>query len=240
MHNKKKVVLFLNTLITLATAPIFICAFYIFIRDKYEKEPIRLLIVGLGLGCLTTIPILYVEKFLLNYKNFFELKYYDLYKSYVVAGFSEETIKFLILYFLVYRNKNFNERFDGIVYAVFVSLGFSLVENILFVTNEDLGGVLTGINRGIFSVPAHMLYGVSMGYYFALMKYEDENKINFVLALMYPIFIHGTFDFILTLENKLNYFVFSIYIILMWRQGLKKIKKHIEMSPFKPNSKIKS
>lgn len=225
----------MQTLILLASAPILACAFYIFIRDKYEKEPINLLIVGLSLGAVSTIPILYVEKFFININPFIEhTKYYDIYKSYVIAGFTEEIFKFTILLFLIYRNKNFNERFDGIVYAVFISLGFALVENILFVTNDNFGGVNTGINRAIFSVPAHMLYGVSMGYYFALMKYES-NKIfkNITLALFNPIFIHGTFDYILTLNNKISFFVFSLYVVALWYFGLKKMKNHIGKSPFK-------
>ncbi len=225
----------MQTLILLASAPILACAFYIFIRDKYEKEPINLLIVGLSLGAVSTIPILYVEKFFININPFIEhTKYYDIYKSYVIAGFTEEIFKFTILLFLIYRNKNFNERFDGIVYAVFISLGFALVENILFVTNDNFGGVNTGINRAIFSVPAHMLYGVSMGYYFALMKYESNKFFkNITLALFNPIFIHGTFDYILTLNNKISFFVFSLYVVALWYFGLKKMKNHIGKSPFK-------
>ncbi len=226
----------MDTLILLASAPILICAFYIFIRDKYEKEPIWLLIVGVVLGSVITIPILFVENIFIDINPFIEGKYYDLYKSYIVAGFTEEIFKFTILLFLIYRNKNFNERFDGIVYAVFISLGFALVENILFVTNDRLGGIATGINRGIFSVPAHMLYGISMGYYFALIKYE-KNKFfkNITLALLNPIFIHGTFDYILTLDNKINFLIFFFYVILLWYFGYKKMKKHIEKSPFKSN-----
>ncbi len=225
----------MQTLILLASAPILVCAFYIFIRDKYEKEPIMLLVVGLALGAVSTIPILYMERVFININPFVShSKYYDIYKSYVVAGFTEEIFKFLILLFLIYRNRNFNERFDGIVYAVFISLGFALVENILFVINDRFGGVRTGINRAIFSVPAHMLYGVSMGYYFALIKYESEKSLkNITLALINPMFIHGTFDYILTLNNKISFFIFFLYVISLWYFGLKKIKKHIQKSPFK-------
>ncbi len=131
-------------------------------------------------------------------------------------------------------NKNFNERFDGIVYAVFISLGFALVENILFVTNDRLGGVTTGINRAVFSVPAHMLYGISMGYYFALIKYEKHKFFkNIFLALLNPIFIHGTFDYILTLNSRISFLVFILYVVLLWYLGYKKMKIHIEKSPFK-------
>ncbi len=228
----------MQTLILLASSPILACAFYIFIRDKYEKEPIKLLIIGLTLGAVSTIPILYVERFFIYINPFVNTKFYDIYKSYVIAGFTEEVFKFIILLFLIYRNKNFNERFDGIVYAVFISLGFALVENILFVLNDDLGGVSTGVNRAIFSVPAHMLYGVSMGYYFALIKYESEKFLkNIVLALFNPIFIHGTFDFILTLNNKISFFIFSLYVVALWYFGLKKMKKHLAKSPFKNNKK---
>ncbi len=230
----------METLITLATAPILVCAFYIYIRDKYEKEPIMLLIIGVTLGCFISIPIIYAEKYLTQLNPFVTYELRSLYKSFVVAGFTEETFKFLILYFLVYKNKNFNERFDGIVYAVFISLGFSLVENILFVINPYLGGVRTGISRALFSVPAHMIYGISMGYYFALIKYEYGHKLkNVLLAFIYPIFLHGTYDCILAINSNINLILFSIFLCIMWRISFKKIKKHIEMSPFKTGKQVK-
>ena len=55
------------SLFILALAPVLIIAGYVYFRDKYEKEPIRLLIFSLLAGALTVIPILFVEHFLAQF-----------------------------------------------------------------------------------------------------------------------------------------------------------------------------
>ena len=163
----------------MALAPVIIVCFYVYIRDKYEKEPIRLLLLGVFFGLLISAPIMAVENLLTTMtpnKNFL---IEALYTSFIVASGTEELFKFIILYFLVWKNKNFNEPFDGIVYAVFISLGFAGIENVLYIFNPYLGGYQTAIARAIFSVPGHGLFGVSMGYYYAIAKF---NKTTLVTA----------------------------------------------------------
>ena len=52
-----------------------------------------------------------------------------LYGSFLAPAWSEELLKFIILYFVVLRRDEFNEPMDGIVYGVTVSLGFATFEN---------------------------------------------------------------------------------------------------------------
>ena len=68
---------------------------------------------------------------------------------------------------VIWRNKNFNEPFDGIVYACFIGLGFAGIENIMYVFgNDTVGGALTtGVMRALLSVPGHFLFAVIMGYF---------------------------------------------------------------------------
>ena len=90
-----------------------------YIRDKYEKEPIRLLLLGV-FGLLISAPIMAVEIIYDDPNKNFLIE--ALYTSFIVASGTEGLFKFIILYFLVWKNKNFNEPFDGIVYAVFIFL----------------------------------------------------------------------------------------------------------------------
>ena len=137
-------------LLLLALAPVIVIAVYIYIRDKYEKEPINMLLKALGAGILITIPVLFVERFLSAIMPAFPPQGQAFYSAFVVAGFTEELFKFLALYILIWSNRNFNEKFDGIVYAVFISLGFAGIENILYVLHHGTG---TGYIRAIVSVP---------------------------------------------------------------------------------------
>lgn len=228
------------TLITVAIAPILTCLFYIYIRDRYESEPIKLLLTGVLLGLLITFPIIYTQNFVTfstKYLNLTTVLQKNLYQSFVVAGFVEEFFKFLVLYFLVWKNKNFNEPFDGIVYSVFISLGFSASENILYVLNDNLGGIQTGIARGIFSVPAHGFFAVSMGYHFAMSKFKSDSKSQKRLflanSLLVPITLHGLYNFILLTNNPYWFAVFIIFMAILWLNGLHKIKTYVELSPFK-------
>lgn len=224
-------------LFTLALAPILICCFYIFIRDKYEKEPIFLLMQGVIFGFLIAYPILRTEIFLSNIMPQFQNEYFiAFYDSFVVASFSEEIFKFFVVIILFYKNRNYNERFDGIVYAVFVSLGFAMAENFAYVFNPNLGGVQTALLRMILSVPLHGLFGITMGYYLSLYKFEKYCHKRFLFNSFFITFIiHGLYDFILMSNILYLFFPYVIYIIYIVVDGLKKMKVHIEKSPFKNN-----
>jgi len=113
------------TLLLVSIAPVIIIAIYIYYRDKYEKEPIGLLLRGLLFGCLIMIPILIIEHLLGLASSHLSGIPKAAFDAFIIASVTEEGFKFLAVYLLIWKNKNFNEKFDGIVYAVFVSLGFA-------------------------------------------------------------------------------------------------------------------
>ncbi len=59
-------------------------------------------------------------------------------------------------------------RLTGLYTAYFVSLGFAWAGHAIHVTVSILGGYETALERALLSVPGHGLFGVRMGYYFAL------------------------------------------------------------------------
>ena len=145
----------MSTLLILSLAPVAVIAFYIYNRDLYDKEPVKLLLRGLLWGALVCFPASSIEKFLVQFNSS------PFYEAFVVAGFTEEMLKYLALYFLIWKNEEFNEKFDGIVYGVYVALGFAGLENILYVMEGGLG---TAITRAVTAVPAHAIFGLTMGY----------------------------------------------------------------------------
>ncbi len=223
-------------ILAVSFAPILIIAFYIYFRDKYEKEPIGMLLWSFILGAFITAPIIVVEGFLDDiWKAKYEPHHTNLlanaaYVAFVVASLTEETFKY-IAFLLIWNNKNFNEKFDGIVYAVFISLGFAAVENVLYVVQNGLG---TGVMRAFTAVPAHALFGISMGYYFGLAKFEENKKVlRLLLALAVPLLLHGIYDFILFSENTILLLLFIPFIIGMWYLGFRKMKAQSQASVFK-------
>ncbi len=223
-------------LLVLALAPVIIIAFYIYFRDKYEKEPIKILLFSLLAGALTTIPILFVETFLDKYSENFEDLTKAAYDAFVVAAFTEEFFKYLALFLLIWNNKNFNENFDGIVYAVFISLGFASVENVLYVVGDSTYTV--GVMRAVTAVPAHALFGVAMGYHFSMARFvPNVRSIQLALAFLVPVILHGIYDFILMADRPILLLLFVPYVIFLWILGFRRMKSHSDSSVFKDEEK---
>jgi len=213
-------------------APVFIILFYIYFRDKYDKEPLGLLIKSLVVGMLIVIPIVLVERLLVAIMPPIGKVPAAAYNAFLVAGSTEEVFKFLALYLLVWKSPSFDEKFDGIVYAVFVSLGFAAVENVLYVLD---GGYHTAIVRAITAVPAHALFGITMGYYLGIARmYSELRKEYLRKAILIPIVLHGIYDFILMVEVGWLLMLFIPYVIYLYVMGMKKIRILSNASVFKP------
>ncbi len=220
-------------LLLVSVAPVAIILVYIYYRDKYEKEPISLLIKGLIAGMIIVIPILFAEKLvsaILPY-IFTEKIGKAFGDAFLVAALCEEAFKLLAVYILIWKNPNFNERFDGIVYSVFISLGFALVENIMYVFSN---GFHVGISRAFTAVPAHAMFGIMMGYYLGLAKFIKPSRTKyFVMAFVAPFLFHGIYDFILMVKIQWVLLLFFPFLIFMMYRTQLRMKEHVENSVFK-------
>lgn len=218
-------------LIISAVAPSIALLYYFYLRDKYEKEPRLMLFKAFILGSLAVAPIIFFELKL----NIFDLAEKDLlgagYTAFIVAGLVEEGFKFFIFWFFLWKNKNFNEMYDGIVYSVFISLGFATTENIGYVL---FSGFHTAFVRSLTAVPAHALFGVIMGYYFGKARFASENKsIKYLtLAFFVPIILHGIYDFILFAQSIVLMLLFIPYMLYLWKRGLGNVDELSARSPF--------
>ncbi len=102
--------------------------------------------------------------------------------------------------FVLFNNKNFNEPFDGIVYAVMVSMGFATLENILYVFHS---GFTTGVIRMFTAVPAHATFGALMGYFLGKAKFSYNRKLFFTLmALLTATAFHGSYDYLVPRRSR--------------------------------------
>ena len=241
-------------LIALAVVPVAILLRYIYNKDTY-KEPAALLRKAFIFGALLAVPASLME-YILQYLNPIYFIDFDslsqaviggVFEGYVVAAFSEELCKFMLFMLLVWKSSHFDEYYDGIVYAVFISLGFACIENILYVLMPGNFGasVATAFVRAAISVPAHFLFAVAMGYYLSLAKFDPANRSRHLsYALLVPILLHGTFDAILMVSDNIEspieeiayivgaveFVIFIIFDVMMWRKVLRRIRKMQELS----------
>ncbi len=221
-------------IIAAALPVIFLCTLF-YIKDT-QREPVRLLIKAFITGIIIVIPAIIFGLILdAGIKNIAVSKtVFNFLQAFVVAALVEEVLKFSATRWLLKNNKYFDQHYDGIVYAVFVSLGFAFLENIFYVVEHGMG---TAVVRCLFSVPGHAFFGVFMGYYLSLYYKGDviNKQSNLTKALIVPIVLHGLFDFFLMdFENKVqseSIFVL-VYMVLFlglnfwfWRYGFKRINK---------------
>lgn len=228
-----------------AVVPVIVLLFFIYRKDKYQPEPLGKLILTFFVGCLSVIPAALMEGVIMMAAPSAEYMpvLNGVFTGYLVAGLSEELCKLLLLLLLIWKSPHFDEFFDGIVYAAYLSLGFACVENIGYVMSGN-DQLVTALFRGLLAVPAHFLFAVTMGYYVSLAKFDPEHKSSLLFkAFLYPMLLHGTYDALLMVSDNLGgdssvnaviclilFVVFIIFDIRLWRKGLKRIKRMQERS----------
>ncbi|MBM3249250.1 MAG: PrsW family intramembrane metalloprotease [Candidatus Omnitrophica bacterium] len=228
-------------LLLLALSPAIALAVYFYHKDKYEKEPLQLLIKAFLWGFFGSISVLIAEmimSFLIRPVESHLLKIFL--ESFFVAGLIEELFKFLVFYFLIFFNDEFDEPYDGIVYAVMVSLGLAAFENIGYVLGAYLNlGILaataTGVMRAMLSVPAHAFFGAIMGYYLGLAKFasdEDARSTHIITGVGLAVVLHGLFDFFIFSHTGLGILFMLCLLVFCWRLSLRAIELHVDGSPF--------
>lgn len=221
-------------LLFLAVIPVIAILTYIYYKDK-NKEPLKLLIILFVLGILSCFMVLALSDVVFmifpfmasetEYMTFFELMGY----AFIGVALVEEFCKFFMTFLFSYRNKAYDEVYDGIVYAVFVSLGFAFFENLLYVFSNQ--SISVGISRGLLAVPGHACDAVFMGYYLSVAKvYSHQNKKNLerknlAFSVLVPTILHGIYDFCLFTGEAIFIILFLAFVVVMYIAALKKIKQ---------------
>ncbi len=223
----------MNLLIA-ATTPVLIVIIYIYLKDKYEKESKRILLYTFLLGAIlsiviTTILYLFFDLFLPLPDDYSIWQQFV--KAFFVVALIEEFSKYVIVRYYNQPRKGFNEPFDGIIYAVMVSMGFAAVENLFYVIE---GGIEVAILRAITAIPAHSMFAVLMGYFMGKAKFSKNRMKWNLIGLSCAILFHGAYDFFLFINFipgiSIGAFVSLIIGIVLSKKA---IKAHQENSNFK-------
>ncbi|WP_369993360.1 PrsW family intramembrane metalloprotease [Winogradskyella sp.] len=221
-------------LLLLAVAPVFTIIIYIYFQDKYEKEPKGLLLLGFALGAILSI-IIVTLLYLFTDKLIPLTDEYSIWQQFVQAFFvvalAEEFSKYIIVKYFAQPRKAFNEPYDGIIYAVMVSMGFACTENIMYVLQ---GGYTTAFLRAFTAVPAHATFGILMGYYMGKAKFSNNRFALNMAGLFLAVLFHGAYDFFLFIGFipgiSIGAFVSLIIAVILSRKA---IKRHQNSSYFK-------
>lgn len=211
---------------------------YIYWRDRKSPEPLKQLLKATAWGVLAiplTLVIVYPLQWIGIIPDEFTTISGAIYDAFMSAAIPEELSKLLLLWLFLRENPYFDERMDGIVYAVCVSLGFAGLENILYVVmNQEWASV--ALSRAIFAVPGHFCFGVVMGYFYSLAKFEPQHRTRYsALALIAPIVAHGIYDSLLFIMQvyipswleSILLLAFLVFCFYLWKWASRSIKRHV-------------
>jgi len=195
------------TLLITIGAPIAII-FFIIYSDKF-KEPLDLILKTFFLGIFLCIPAGELNYLLIQSPD----------QSYF-AGLTEESLKFIVLYFYIRPKAAFNEPMDAIVYGTIASLGFATLENLSYVYSgtSEVDSLTIAIMRAISAIPLHASCGIIMGYFFGLHAFLGS-KSALIKSLIIPISIHATYNYLTGFGFLWFYFLFAV---MFYAQSLHK------------------
>ena len=203
------------TLLITIGAPLAIISFIIY-SDKF-KEPLDLILKTFFLGIFLCIPAGELNYLLIQSPD----------QSYF-AGLTEESLKFLVLYFYIRPKTAFNEPMDAIVYGTIVSLGFATLENLSYVYSgsPDVDSMTIAIIRAISAIPLHASCGIIMGYFFGLHAFLGS-KSSLIKSLIIPISIHATYNYLTGFGFLWFYFLFAV---MLYAQSLHKKVSDLQLT----------
>ncbi len=224
------------TLVVAAAPSLFLLTFF-YLKDRYEREPLRHILLAFGLGLYAMIAAQGMAAAAEGWVSPEWLRTGGeaarLVDAFVLSGFVEELAKWVVLVAAIYHWDEFDEPLDGVVYAVAVALGFATLENFLFVTRL---GLQVAWQRALFAVPAHALFGASMGYYVGRMKFERGGIVwrDGVLSLLAPVVFHGLYDYALHHGLGVRVWVLiSLLSVCLWVFVLRRVHRAQLASPFR-------
>ena len=184
--------------IALAVLPAIILIYYTYQQDKLQREPVRNLVKAFFFGWMSVLASFLISMPSMSL-GLFSQDIQTLGDAFRMAFFGaaipEESAKLFLLWLFLRKCKDFDERMDGIVYAVCVGMGFAAFENIEYLVASGTNWVTTGIGRSLTAIPGHFAFAVIMGYYYSLNHFDRYRAPLAGLKMwLYPVLAHGLYD----------------------------------------------
>lgn len=217
--------------LTVAIVPPLLLLVITYLIDWKEREPLSLLffLTLLGIGSFFVAFLWEMGAFAIINHFFKKCIFVRMIKAFLVIGLGEELVKFLCLRIGSWRHSAFDYRFDGIVYAVYVSLGFAMTENVFYVMNR---GYHTALYRSISSIPLHASCGVIMGIFYGYAKgcfYAGNTKgkkKNMNTAIILSTIVHGFYDFSMVAESLIMGIIWMVFTLILFFIVLNRLMKY--------------
>lgn len=213
-----------------AVLPAIILLRYIYKHDTIEKEPAGLMILLILMGvaaalCASVLEV--IGQSVLNIVAVPGTRLHTVLLAFLVVAAVEEGTKFWLMKRRTWNHPAFNYRFDGIVYAVTVSLGFAAYENIQYVLHY---GLSVALPRALLAVPGHMSFAVCMGIYYGRAKVCErwgdvkEAKKHLWTGYLFSVFLHGFYDACAMIGTSGTMLIFLVFVAIMFLKVYRQVK----------------
>lgn len=219
-------------LVVISLVPAIGWVWFFYRQDRYEVEPLSLLVRTFVLGMVAVIPAIVLERP-------FETWFVDppnvlarLFAVFVVVGLGEELCKFFAVYVAVWRSRHFNEVMDGIVYAVTAALGFAAVENLLYTATFGFEVVPA---RALVASLAHASFSGIMGFHFGWARlYAARPEQSLATGIGLAAGLHGLYDYLLVSGVATPLLAVAV-LVGVYSYLSRKIREAHKLSPFRPD-----
>ena len=208
--------------LTAAVLPAIILGVYVYRKDKRDQEPVALLAACLLMGVCAAFASIALEALGMTALSVYQIDQTTplgiMALAFGVVAVVEEGTKLFFLYLKTWKNPAFDYKFDGIIYAVFVSLGFAAFENIKYVFSY---GLAVALPRAVLAIPGHMTFAVVMGVFYGRVKYLENHGqpgkwLHIFLGWFFAVLLHGFYDTCAMLGTAESSLVFTVFIIFMY------------------------
>ncbi|MFW6264716.1 MAG: PrsW family intramembrane metalloprotease [Bacillota bacterium] len=208
--------------------PGILWVWYFYRKDRYDPEPVRLIIRDFIWGLILIFPAGFLEAPFGAYLQPQTPLIVLFFSTIFIVGFIEEGLKSYTVYRLHYNHPDFDEPVDGIIYGVTVGLGFAAFENLFYTI---LFGYQVGLMRAVLTTLAHASFTGIFGYYLSKAK-NGDNKILIWQGFVIVMVLHGLYNF-LVMAGYMGLFSTVIVVGLLQYYLASLIKETTEQSPFK-------
>jgi RsiW-degrading membrane proteinase PrsW (M82 family) len=217
--------------------PGLLILFYFVYSDRF-KEPKKIILITFILGIVIGYPAGYLNHYVARFFSNGNIINDALVGGAFAGAIVEEILKFLILYFYIFKQKEFNEPMDAIVYGAAIGLGYAAMENLGYLNSGNLetAWTLSIVKVRYIPLVMHLGFGIIMGWLLSLNLFEERSpfkrRVMLILALAVPVVMHGSYNYLRAYEVfPIITLILTIGIIYFYRrEQLKRITEDMDKS----------
>ncbi|MCL5017232.1 MAG: PrsW family intramembrane metalloprotease [Patescibacteria group bacterium] len=167
-----------------------------YLNEDKKPESLRVVFIAFLTGGITTFVVLLFQLFINKIYIQAGIQEHSAI-SFLILATLEESFKFLGVYYVISKRREFDEPVDAMVYMIAAALGFAAVENVAANFNVTLPVALeTTTLRFLGATLLHTLSSGLVGYYWARSILANKKNI-LIFGIGLATLLHATFNYLI-------------------------------------------